>query len=149
MQIVRLKKKVECIRKKCAQANTQAVTDAISKLPTNQQLSVQACLTASKLKSNKGIRYTTQWVYECLLLRIKSKKTYNHLRNHNILILPCIDTLKRYIQAIKGCYGFQENIFKLLKEKSAKMEPSDVRGTLILLNLLTSRTLHNLTVFFL
>lgn len=85
MQIVRLKKEVECIRKKCAQANTQAVTDAISKLPTNQQLSVQACLTASKVKSNKGMRYTTQWVYECLLLRIKSKKTYNHLRTQH----PC------------------------------------------------------------
>ncbi|KYQ49678.1 hypothetical protein ALC60_11248 [Trachymyrmex zeteki] len=88
MQIIRLKKKVECIRKKCAQANTQAVEDVISKLPINQQLSVQACLTTSKAKNSKGIRYTTQWVYECLLLRIKSKKTYNHLRNHNILTLP-------------------------------------------------------------
>lgn len=43
---------------------------------------------------------------------------------------PSIDTLNRYIRAIKGCYGFQENTFKLLKEKSAKMESSDVRGTL-------------------
>ena len=98
MQVVRLKKEVEHIRQKCAQVNTQAVQDAIAKLPDNQQLSVQACLAASKIKSKKGMRYTTQWVYECLLLRIKSKKTYNHLRNHNILTLPCIDTLNRYIQ---------------------------------------------------
>lgn len=109
------------------------MNDAISKLPINQQLPVQACFTASKAKNIKDLRYTTQWVYECLLLRIKSKKTYNHLRNHNILTLPCIDTLNRYIQAIKGCYGFQENTFKLLKEKSAKFESSHVHGILILL----------------
>ncbi|XP_071642320.1 uncharacterized protein [Temnothorax longispinosus] len=139
-KVVRIKKAVQCIKKKCAQANTQAVKNAISKLPLNQQLSVQACLTASKAKNNKGMRYTTQWVYECLLLRIKSKKTYNHLRNHNILTLPCIDTLNRYIQAIKGCYDFQENTFKMLKEKSAKMEPSDVRGVLLLDEMKVSKT---------
>lgn len=133
MQVVCLQREVECMKKKCAQTNTQLIEDAISKLPGNQQLSVQACFAASKVKNKQGKRYTTQWVYECLLLRIKSKKTYDHLRNHNILSLPCINTLHRYIQAIKGCYGFQENTFKLLKEKSAQMESSDVRGMLILL----------------
>lgn len=128
MKVARLKRELECMRKKCAQANIQAVEGAISKLPSNQQLSVQACLTAAKAKNKNGIRYTTQWVYECLLLRIKSKKTYNHIRNHKILAVPCIKTLNRYIRVIKGCYGFQENTFKLLKEKSGKMEPSDVRG---------------------
>ncbi|XP_039306730.1 uncharacterized protein LOC113005133 [Solenopsis invicta] len=87
------------------------------------------------------MRYTTQWVYECLLLRIKSKKTYEHLRSHNILALPCRDTLSRYIEAIKGCYGFEEKTFKLLKEKSAKMEPSDVRGVLLLNEMKVSKIL--------
>lgn len=68
-------------------------------------------------------------------------KRHNHLRNHNILILPCIDTLNWYIRAIKGCYGFQENTFKLLKEKSAKMEPSDVRGILLLDEMKVSKTI--------
>jgi len=45
-----------------------------------------------------------------------------------VLTLPCINTLNRYIKAIKGYYDFQENIFKLLKEKSVKMESFVVRG---------------------
>lgn len=84
---------MESIKTQCAEENTQAVEEAISKLPINQQLSVQACFAASKVKNNKCLRYITQWVYECLLLQIKSKKTYNHLRTHNLMTLPCINTL--------------------------------------------------------
>ena len=43
------------------------------------------------------------------------------------IYLPCY---AEYIKVIKDRYGSQENTFKLLKEKSAKMEPS-VRGKFI------------------
>ena len=74
------------------------------------------------------MRYTNMWVYECLLLRIKSRKTYTHLRNHKILALPSIETLSRYMKAMKGSYGFNESTFKVLKIKTATMDPCNVRG---------------------
>lgn len=43
-------------------------------LPEPQQAAVQACFNASQVKDKRGVRYTNQWVYECLLLRIKSRK---------------------------------------------------------------------------
>lgn len=96
-------------------------------------MAIKACFEAAKLTNKKGMRYSDKWVYECILLRIKSKKTYNHLRSHNILTLPSIETLNRYIKVIKGCYGFQMSTFEILKKKTANMEPNDVRGIYIYL----------------
>lgn len=123
------------MKHKCTQCNEKIIEETISKLPQNQQLAVQACFAAAKLKDNRGIRYSNEWVYECILLRIKSAKTYNHLRSHNILTLPSSETLNRYIKIVKGCYGFQSSIFEILKKKTANMEPNDVRGIHTIFNL--------------
>ena len=75
-------------KKECAKANTDVLEKACENLSDSQKLAVQACFHASKVKDSRGMRYTNHWVHECLLLRIKSKKTYTHLRNHQILALP-------------------------------------------------------------
>jgi len=118
-----LKKKVATIKHECAKA--EAIQKACNKLPESQRTAVQACFNASKKKDSRGSRYTNQWIYECLFLRIKSRKTYNHLRTHKILALPCLETLSRYIKVIKG---FDEKTFDILKKKTASMSSTDVRG---------------------
>lgn len=105
--------------------------DACQNLPENQRLTVEACFEAAKHKDSRGIRYTTQWIYECLLLRIKSPKAYRHLRDKKMLSLPSITTLNRYLRKIRGAYGFHEETFTLLKEKTAHMKPEEVRGAYI------------------
>lgn len=120
--------KITDLKDKCSKCNEKVIEDVILKLPHSQQLAVQACFAATKLKDKKGIRYSNEWIYECILLWIKSAKTYNHLRSRNILTLPSIKTLNRYIKNIKGCYGFQMSIFEMLKKKTANMESNDVRG---------------------
>lgn len=118
------------MKNKCASIKEDQLNNAIEKLPTRQQLSIKACFTAAKLKSLNGMRYTTQWIYECLLLRIKSKKLYRQLRRDKILVLPSPTTLARYLKNIKASYGFQEYIFKGLETKSACMEEETKRGKL-------------------
>lgn len=105
-----------------------ALLSRIASLPEAQQYCIEACLKASKVKDSRGIRYTNRWVYECLLIRIKSRKTYEHLRVNKILALPTLKTLCNYIKHVKGCFGFQSQIFECLKEKAAFMESSDRRG---------------------
>lgn len=100
----------------------------INRLSYNEQIAVQSCFTASKCTDMRGMRYTTQWIYECLLLRIKSKKAYEHLRKRRILVLPNISTLNRYMKRIKGSYGFHSSLFKAIEEKTKKMKPDEVRG---------------------
>lgn len=116
------------MKENCAKASKAAVETAYKDLPENQRSSIQACLEASRHKDIRGIRYTNQWIYECLLLKIKSIKTYNHLRNRKILALPSNFPLNRYLKKIRGTYGFQGETFALLKQKAATMNPMDVRG---------------------
>lgn len=75
------------------------------------------------------MRYTTQCIYECPLLRIKSKKAYVHLRKNRILILPCITTLSKYMKRIGESYGFQTSLFEIIAEKTSRMKEDEVRGT--------------------
>jgi len=123
-----LRKKIATIKHECTKADAEAIQKACNKLPESQCTAVQACFDASKKNDSRGHRYTNQWIYECLLLRIKSRKTYNHLKTHKILALLCLETLSRYIKVIKDTYGFDEKTFDILKKKTASMSSIDVRG---------------------
>lgn len=140
-QIDALKQKMNEIKLVCSRADEQALKKACDKLPESQQAAVQACFDVSKKNDSRGNRYTNQWIYECLLLRIKSRKTYSHLRTHKILALPCLETLSRYIKSIKGTYGFDDKTFCLLKKKTANMAPTDIRGEYKIIFLLCIRKL--------
>lgn len=116
------------LRKKCAEAKYGNMKEAIANLKDIEQLAVWACIQASKVKNTRGMRYNRQWVYECVLLRIKSKKAYKHLRKHKILALPSLQTLERCLKRIKSAYGFQENVFLALKFKTTRMNVTETHG---------------------
>jgi hypothetical protein len=48
---------------------------AIQNLPGNQQEAVKTCFDTSKVASSNSRHYTLNWAYECMLIRIKSRKT--------------------------------------------------------------------------
>lgn len=50
------------------------VEEYITSLHSKQREVKKACLDAAKCKSSNGRRCTTCWVYECLLMCIKSPK---------------------------------------------------------------------------
>lgn len=106
----------------------EALRAEISILPPLQQLAIRACFDASKVSNPKQRRYTVQWVYECLLLRIKSASVYDRLRERDILPLPCKDTLNRYIQKLDSAFGFPKAIFDTLRIKSGGIEVHQKRG---------------------
>lgn len=151
LQLEKLKNKIADLKLRCSQTDSSSLEKAIQKLPESQQASVRACFNASKAKGKKGIRYTNQWIYECLLLRIKSRKAYNHIRSHDILAVPTVQTLNRYMKVMKGSYGFNDEIFIVLKEKTSSMQPSNLRGNVecisysfnLILNLLDYKKLFN------
>nr|XP_042910253.1 uncharacterized protein LOC122271819 [Parasteatoda tepidariorum] len=118
---------VVAARKQCALSPKDAFHKAMENLPEGQREAISACLRAAKSPST-GMRYTSQWIYECLLLKIKSTKAYNHLRSHQLLKLPSPATLYRYLKNVKGCYGFQSSIFKCLEGKSKVMTMANKRG---------------------
>uniref|UniRef100_A0A2S2P3I2 Transposable element P transposase-like RNase H domain-containing protein n=1 Tax=Schizaphis graminum TaxID=13262 RepID=A0A2S2P3I2_SCHGA len=66
------------------------------------------------------------------LFESKVKKTYEHLKSHDILSLPSIVTLDKYLTSTKGMYGFQTSTFSCLNEKSKHLKPEEKRGTLLI-----------------
>ncbi|XP_051170441.1 uncharacterized protein LOC127287502 isoform X2 [Leptopilina boulardi] len=67
-----LKKKLKDYQMKCAITKEEILNRAIYTLSEKQQLAVKSCFDAAKIKSRRGMRYGRQWLYECILLRIKS-----------------------------------------------------------------------------
>ena len=128
LQVCSLKQKIMEARSECSKRNAHVVREAIASLPPEQQEMIEMCLMSAKATKSQGRRYTKQWVYICLLLRIKSKKTYSHLRKRDILPLPHPETLARYIRKMGNSYGFQDAMFECLKTKGLEMHPHDRRG---------------------
>jgi len=50
----------------------------------------------------------------------RSPNGYRFLRTQNILPLPCVNTIRKYLLAIKNECGFDMNFFKLFKKKNFK-----------------------------
>ncbi|KAK3933106.1 Transposable element P transposase [Frankliniella fusca] len=117
-KVHRYKFRVENAIRECEKKNEVVLAEAISQLPSvAQQEAVRACFEASKRKGPSGRRYTVKWVYECMLMRIKDKNLYNHIRRHEILVLPNTTTINRYLKHYGGTYGFQPQILEMLKKK--------------------------------
>ncbi|KAG0410594.1 hypothetical protein HPB47_012294, partial [Ixodes persulcatus] len=72
----------------------------IKTLPQKQQSAVRACFEASKRKSLRGYRYSKQWLLECIILRMKGPRLYEHLRRHKVLVLPSRVCLFTYIKQL-------------------------------------------------
>ena len=109
---------------RCSEGNHQFLAES-------QQEAVLSHFNASKLKNRKSFRYSIAWIYECLLLGIKSRKAYEHIHEHEILVLPAISTLTQYIQKIKGSYGFQPSTFACLEKKASVKDVSERQGNFI------------------
>lgn len=114
----------------CAATKESVLNEFIATLPPAQQEAVRACFEAAKRKGPSGRRYTTEWVYQCMLMRIKDKKLYNHLRENEILVLPNISTINNYLKHYGGSYGFQPQILEMLKTKTEGMDAKLRRGNL-------------------
>ncbi|XP_077502979.1 uncharacterized protein LOC144113650 [Amblyomma americanum] len=101
-------------------------------IPPAQLLLLEECIAAAKCASKSSRRYTDDWILLCLLLHIRSPATYSFLRNNDILPLPCVTTMRKYISMVGQKCGFDENFFKALKIKVAAKTAFQRRGILIL-----------------
>lgn len=119
---------MEELKSKWYSTKEEIFDSIVSSLPEEQREVVRCCIDAAKHCSSKGRRYTMKWIYECLLLRIKSRKAYEHVRNHNLFPLPSLQTLNKYMTNLDSAYGFNIKVFECLKKKASEMAECDRRG---------------------
>jgi hypothetical protein len=56
-------------------------------------MTINTIMAKARVKNKKSMRYEANWLLECLTLRIKSSKVYDHLFRSGILPLPHPNTL--------------------------------------------------------
>ncbi|CAD6225374.1 GSCOCG00005646001-RA-CDS [Cotesia congregata] len=140
---IRLKDKISMAKSKCAQKSQAVLQEAIKNLPLEFQTVVNSCFEAAKKKTSKGRRYTLEWIYEYMLIRLKNRNTYQLLRNRKILPLPCLETLNKYIRKIScSAYGFQPATFLSLKERCKAMTKGEKRGVILVDEMKLSEGVH-------
>ena len=127
---MKLEEKVALLQEKCARMKEEEIDELVKGFPPRWEMAIRACISAAKAKTANGRRFTTNWIYECQLLRIKSLGLYKKMLRDNFLPLPSLRTLQRYMKKLKPAYGFQTNVFELLKEKSQHMPEAERHGEL-------------------
>ncbi|KAE8745123.1 hypothetical protein FOCC_FOCC008188, partial [Frankliniella occidentalis] len=110
----------------------QKLIDLLEGLPDAQKQAVLAIFNAAKVKGPTGNRYFLDWVYEAMLMRIKSHRLYEHIRRRKILPLPCRSLLGRYMKKIHPVFGFQTALFQVLKEKVRGWDEKELHGAILI-----------------
>lgn len=106
-----------------------AVEKLIESIPEEKHKEVvRTIIMASKCTTKNNRRYSNEWMYECILLRIKSPSLYRKMLEDNLLPLPCFETIQRFMKKLKPQFGFHELTFKLMKQKAEHMSEDERHG---------------------
>ena len=99
-----MQKDIENLMNRCSSVTDDSLTNAMKDLPVKMQEVIKVIRKSGKTVDKRGIRYTKKWILELILLSIKSRKAYLHLKNHNILPLLTLATLKSYMKLLNNCF---------------------------------------------
>ncbi|KAH9383948.1 hypothetical protein HPB48_025892 [Haemaphysalis longicornis] len=108
-----LTKQLEESKKEMMKIQDEDVAEKLQALdmPPAQLLLLKECISAAKCTAKTNRRYTDDWLLLRLLLNIRSPATYSFLRGNNILPLPCVSTIRKYISMVGLKHGFDEDFF--------------------------------------
>ncbi|KAH7953411.1 hypothetical protein HPB49_007990 [Dermacentor silvarum] len=109
---------------------SETLTEA--NLSETQQMLVRECVEAARHQSKKGRRYTNNWLLLCLLLHIRSPSAYRFFRENDVLPLPSVKTIRRYISRVDMKCGFDKYFFSALKNKLQTKPTFSRHGTLLM-----------------
>lgn len=123
-----MEKNLEDLMNRYSSISDESLSNSIKHLPDEMQEVAKMIYKYGNVDDKRGMRYSKRWILECILISIKSRTSYSHLRSHNILPLPTLATLKLYLTNMKPRFGFDPAVFNILKRKSASMKPEERRG---------------------
>jgi len=104
--------------------NTSTVSKLLYVLPPESQT------TLLNSRKKHGVRFSNKYLYECILLKIKNTGTYKHIRKRRLMYLPSLSTIYDRIRSLRASFGFQPNLFEVLKQKAEGMKNFEKRGNI-------------------
>lgn len=130
-KFTKVKMTLSQMKAKNEQVPEELVFEKIKGLPQKQQAAVRTCFEAACRKSKKRMKYGKEWLLECILMRMRSPKLYEHLRRQEILTLPGRTCLNKAAQHFKSGFGFNPNVFTALKEKVKELDGFNRHGVVV------------------
>lgn len=129
-QVSSMEQRILNLQKYCAKTSSAEVLEIIDSqnLSGNIKENVLMCIRSAQARHPNGMRYSQKWLYECILLKIKDRRSYLHLQRHNLLPLPSISSIERYLRRLRPAYGFQSATFDLLRKKADEMSAMEKEG---------------------
>ncbi|XP_040360287.1 uncharacterized protein LOC121048244 [Ixodes scapularis] len=91
----------------------------LDKLSTRKELIFDQCIMKANAKSQKAARYKKEWIYDYLLLKIKSTAVYTFLHENEYLPLPNPRTLCMHLRSLKADFGFDSTLYNSLFSKTS------------------------------
>lgn len=105
--------------------------NGIENMHPTQKMLITECVKMCKYNKKTSRRYASDWLLICLLLHIKSTTTYRFLREQDILPLPSITTVKRYLSRVNLKCGLDNEFFEAFKIKMESKTEFQRQGILI------------------
>lgn len=128
-QIISLRAEIRELKDEMKGMEDEAVQKVLDSVHEEKHKEViKTIIMASKCENSKNRRYSNDWMYECILMRIKSAKLYRKMLEDNILPLPSFRTIQRFIKKLRPQFGFHEPTFKLMAEKAKSLPECERHG---------------------
>ncbi|KAH8027515.1 hypothetical protein HPB51_007065 [Rhipicephalus microplus] len=128
-----LQQALKTMQDQFASISNESLREKLEKLdvPNAQLMVIHECIAAAKATGKKNRRYTENRLLLCLLLHIRNSSTYAFLRNNDILPLPCVSTVRKYLSAIRVKCGFDASFFAAFKKKLLSKDTFQRQGVLV------------------
>lgn len=76
-------------------------------------------------EKKNSMRFEAEWLLECMLLRIKSKRADEGLRDSGLIILPHKDVLRKLIFGMSCHFGFNPEALEAIIKAMVDKRPED------------------------
>ncbi|CAH1710606.1 unnamed protein product [Aphis gossypii] len=96
-----------------------------------QKTIIEEIVSAAKISNPKGRRYSDEWIMLCMLLHIRTPSGYNFCKKNDILPLPSVSSLRRYLAMIDTACGFDKNFFTLFKKHLERKTTMQKHGIIL------------------
>lgn len=80
----------------------------ITSIDEKYRLVLKGILSATQYRNKINVHYSNEWILMCILFHIKSPAGNNFILNSNILPLPRIQTIRKYLSMIDTKCSFDD-----------------------------------------
>lgn len=113
----------------------EAFRARIESLSPKQKEAALHIFAAAKRKGMQEMTYSRNWILECIIMKMKGPRLYEHLGKQQILVLQTKATLQNYLRSYRSGFGFNTKVRNELLKQSFNTPAGEVIMQLFFISL--------------